>query len=309
MPLTATAATDATTELPHLATSVVKFQRLLLAIDFSSQTPQVLNFALQIAAIFHSELYLVSAANPAVYGTGAEPIPIETFEVNREIAEALMKELVDGSPDLARFQHHEIVTYADAAELIQSVTKDHDIDLVIAGSHGASGISRLALGSVAERIVHAVRCPVLMLGPHAEVQTHPFNSILVGASLRVTDLRSAQYAASLAEQFHGELTLLHACERAEETLAQPELLEEHLLSRLQLLVPSDFATHATAVTHVEHGKPGAVIVSLALSLCPSLIVLGAREDTTLSDHNPWSTLAEVIQHVHCPVLCVQHHFR
>ena len=40
---------------------------------------------------------------------------------------------------------------------------DFDVDLIIIGSHGRSGISRLLLGSTAERVVAHARCPVLVV--------------------------------------------------------------------------------------------------------------------------------------------------
>ena len=292
----------------HLATTDVKFQKILLAIDFSLQTAQVIQAAVQIAKVYASELFLVYAAVPPVYGAGAQPTPIETFEVDLEIEQARMAELVKHDPAIGSLPHQEIIAYAPPVELIHKVVEEKNIDLVIAGSHGASGMERLALGSVAECILRTVRCPVLVVGPHAAMPKGLFDSILLATALSTSGLRSAQYASALAEHFHSKLTLLHVVEKRANKPVQPELLEDQLIAKLQELIPQDFAVHATAVPRVEYGEAGDLIVSLALCTRSTLIVAGAQDDKALSDRVPWSTLGEVIRRSPCPVLCVRGHF-
>jgi len=306
--MSAIAVAPAGSVTPHLATSEVRFRRILLAVDFSEQTSRVLATGIRIAKEFNSQLFLVYAATPAVYGTGAEPIPIETFDVSLQIARERMAELTRNTPQLTSFAHEEIVAYARPLDLIQEIVEDKKIDLVIAGSHGASGMERLALGSIAECILRTIRCPVLVIGPKATLSAELFRSIVLAASLEAGELRSVQYATCLAEHSGGKLTLLHAVESpGRNSTVQPELLERHILQQLLELVPGDFASRATAEFRVEHGKPGALIVARARSAQATLIVSGAREEGTLADHSLRATLAYVIQHSPCPVLCVRGH--
>ena len=236
------------------------------------------------------------------YGTDA--VPIETFEVGLEVAQARMTALINSESALATLSHQEIVAYAMPIDLVQQVIADKNVDLVVVGSHGASGIERLVLGSVADSILHTIRCPVLVIGPRATPQDNLFRSVLLAASLTTAGLRSAQYASVLAEHFHSKLTLLHVVEPKSRPPVQPELLEDHLIAKLQDLVPDDLPVHATVIPQVEYGNAGDVIVSFALCKRSSLIVTGAHEEKTFSDRTPWSTLAEVIRRTPCPVLCV-----
>jgi len=89
--MTATA-TAVTTEKvsPQLQTSEIVLKKVLVAIDFSEQTPRIMEAALAIARSFRSELILVHGATPQIYGTGAEPSPIETLEVALDVAKAMM---------------------------------------------------------------------------------------------------------------------------------------------------------------------------------------------------------------------------
>lgn len=292
---------------PQRSPASIAFRNILLAIDFSPQTEAVLAAGLQLAALFQARLFLVHAATPGVYGTGAEPVPLETFDVNLNIANAEMQELVQNHPALAEFPHEEIVSYAMPADLIEHVIRERSIELVIAGSHGAAGMERLAVGSVAEYLLHAVRCPVLILGPHAQLPKNPFASILLCTSLRPQAFPCADSAVALAEQFHSSLTLLHVVQPKQLKTVQPELLEPHLLAQMQALVPSGFSAQARLTPRLEYGRPGALILALGIALRSSLIVVGARPHRSLADHYPWSTLAEVLRLAPCPVLCVQDH--
>ena len=296
--------------IPHLATTPVVFRRILAAIDFSPHTSEVIRTAVQIARQFDAEIYLVNAATPTPFGTGAEPIPIETFEVNLAVARARMEALVQSEPLLATLKHQEVVAYAGVLDLVRQVVEDREIDLVITGSHGATGMERLALGSIAESILRCVRCPVLITGPQCQPQKNIFASILLATRLKPSTLRSAQYATSLAEFAHGKLTLLHVVDPTRKTRSiQPELLHSYLMQELQELVPGDFSVSATAEPRVEYGRAAELIRSVALCTRASLIVMGAREEAPFADHSPISTIAEILHRSVCPVLTVRGHFR
>ena len=305
----ANAATSILDTTPHLATSEISFRRILLAVDFSTQTAPALKAALSLAKAFQAEIILVNAAVPSVYGTGAESAPIVTLRLNLDVAKAQMARLISSEPGLQEVKHHDVVAYARPLDLVRQVVQDQRVDLVIAGSHGARGLERLALGSVAESILRHIMCPALILGPHAEASENVFQSILLATDLKVATLRAAQYASSLAERFHSKLTLLHVIEPRSKTAdVEPELTERHVMRSLKSLLPSDLSNYCKASLRVECGKPGDLISHVAKCESASLIVSGVGEHSSFADHTPWSTLAQVIREARCPVLCVRHEF-
>ena len=56
-----------------------------------------------------------------------------------------------------------VVTTGHAASAISDVVADNDIDLIVMSTHGRSGLSRWVFGSVAEKVVRLVECPVLLI--------------------------------------------------------------------------------------------------------------------------------------------------
>ncbi len=57
----------------------------------------------------------------------------------------------------------EHVTAGEPARAIRKFVEDNDVDLVVMGSHGRSGLSRVVLGSVAEKVLRRTRLPVLVV--------------------------------------------------------------------------------------------------------------------------------------------------
>lgn len=55
---------------------------------------------------------------------------------------------------------------------VSRIVEDEDVDLVVVGTRGRSGLGKLLLGSVAEKIFRNSRCPVLTVGPHFELSFH-----------------------------------------------------------------------------------------------------------------------------------------
>ncbi len=59
-----------------------------------------------------------------------------------------------------------MVTAVGVAQAIVDYASAHACDLIVMGTHGRRGLSRLTLGSVAERVVKTAPCPVLTINPY-----------------------------------------------------------------------------------------------------------------------------------------------
>ena len=303
-----TATLSAPDVAPHLATTEVIFRKLLVAIDFGPQTSQVVKTAISVAKAFHAEMLLVHAACPVIIGTGTEPLPAESYAINLEAAQTRMADLVRGQSGLESIRHREFVEYGAPLEMVQQKIRDEKIDLVIAGSHGARGLERLALGSIAEAMLRHLNCPVLVVGPYAKRSISPFRSVLLASSLKIGGLRAAQYASALAEKFHGKLTLLHVIEEErEDDGMEAERVEDHARKELMRLLPPDVNAYSKTQVRLAYGEPAHAIRLIAREAYASVIVCGVEEGATLADHSLGSTLAQVIRESCCPVLCVRAH--
>jgi len=139
----------------------MKFKKILLPVDFSHSSDAAISFASSLAADSEALLMLLhigenSPAYLAGYG-GFSYTPEfheKVVKENRELLERI-KPTIPG----IKYEHQ----YLDGnpAKEILGFAERENFDLIVIGSHGRTGLSRLLLGSVAEAVVRGAKCPVL----------------------------------------------------------------------------------------------------------------------------------------------------
>jgi len=141
----------------------VNFRRILVATDFAESAERALACAVQLARRHGAELVLVHVymdlpAYPEITAGQVEAI----YEEQRAWIEAALERrarAARGEGLLARA----VLRTGPAASTIAETAKDEGADLLVVGTHGRSGLDRLILGSVAERVVRLASCPVLVV--------------------------------------------------------------------------------------------------------------------------------------------------
>jgi nucleotide-binding universal stress UspA family protein len=141
----------------------VNFRRILVATDFAESAERALACAVQLARRHGAELVLVHVymdlpAYPEI--TAGQVVAI--YEEQRAWIEAALERrarAARGEGLLARA----VLRTGPAASTIAETAKDEGADLLVVGTHGRSGLDRLILGSVAERVVRLASCPVLVV--------------------------------------------------------------------------------------------------------------------------------------------------
>jgi nucleotide-binding universal stress UspA family protein len=159
------------------------WKRICCAVDFSEPSWIAMEQAADLAGKLHAELTLVHVRLPPAPAAGDAPIAArrldradarqaeETLEVWRSDAEARA-----ALPVRAR------VLVGDPSDEISRFAGDEGYDLAVVGTHGRTGLSRLFLGSVAEKVLRRAPLPVLVVRNHRRI-----------ARERETD-EAAQYA-------------------------------------------------------------------------------------------------------------------
>lgn len=131
------------------------FKKLLCAVDFSSAARVAMRLASALAEEQNATLQLVHASGPV----GDERLDAAT----RTSAELAMRDWATEAAARcgAPVEGHVIAGWP--ADAVRDHARDGDVDLVVTGSHGRTGIARALLGSVVERIVRQTDRPVLVV--------------------------------------------------------------------------------------------------------------------------------------------------
>jgi nucleotide-binding universal stress UspA family protein len=132
--------------------------------DFSPSSSAALEMATDLAQHFHAELLLVNVIPmlPAVTGTEFFS-ETEFLQETRDDAEQRLAISVDALVSRGLKASSSVEVGNDVASNIMIVIEREHIDMVILSTHGISGWRPMVFGSIAEKIVKSVQCPLLLL--------------------------------------------------------------------------------------------------------------------------------------------------
>jgi nucleotide-binding universal stress UspA family protein len=200
--------------------SVAMFQRILVPLDGSFRAEQALPVAARIARASGGSLHLVQVVSPPVdYSGGLAPVPLFNEQViESDIAAAAGSlRVVAASQVLAGIPTSTEVQFGFPAQQLIAAVGAHGIDLVVLCSHGRTGFTRWALGSVAHTLVNQSTVPVLVLREGEAASLLPRSNEprtlcalvpLDGSPLAEAALAPAAHlVAALAAPAHGALHL------------------------------------------------------------------------------------------------------
>jgi len=152
--------------------------RILVPVDFSDHAREALRAAKEWASLYGASIDVLHVVaeriQPAFYAGGVRSI----YDMEPDIEQKMLDRVgtfVDdtGGPDVDVRSH---VRVGNAAPDIVDFVESNQVDLVTMSTHGRTGLDRFLLGSVAEKIVRHVHCPVVtmktfgksIIGPEGE---------------------------------------------------------------------------------------------------------------------------------------------
>ncbi len=131
--------------------------KILFPTDFSHSGDAALGMATSLARDSGAKLLIVHIEEPPVaYGGGEMYYGMP--EPATEDLKRMLEEIVPPDPQVP-YEHH-LITGAPADAIVR-LAETENVDLIVMGTHGRTGLSRLVMGSVAEAVVRRAPCPVL----------------------------------------------------------------------------------------------------------------------------------------------------
>ncbi len=284
----------------------ITLKNILFTTDFSPAAEAAAPFAIQIASNYGAKVYGVHV-NPFDNYTAAAP---EAWAAMAEAADKETKEHAQRLNDqLKGIEHEVMIGEGNIWEVISNLIKEKEIDLIVLGTRGRTGLGKALLGSVAEEILRQAPCPVLTVGPHVTVQPEKaaeMSEILYATDLTADFPAAAPYAISLAQENQAHLGLLYVIENPKTgELVRPAQVAEAKVRKLRQLVSEQAELWCEPKYFVEQGIPAEKILELAEMRHASLIVMGARPVKGFATHLNAGTVHKVVSQAKCPVLTIR----
>jgi len=303
-----------------MTTTRTRIERILFPTDFSPFSAHALRHALALARRFKARLKVVHVI-PHVFPSGdsdyfAAPW-LMTPETRQRVEEEFRQFLAPARE--ARIDHQTEVCEGDPWREIVVLAEDMPADLVVMGTHGRGGLEHLFLGSVAEKLIRRLPCPVLTVC-HEEGRTWEapglVTRILCATDFSETSAEAVQMALTFAHESQAELTLLNVVEGAPDFgdptyIALPYMgplrqdLEKAARERLQRMVEGASDTRVKIETHVAFGRAYKEILRIAAEVRADLVVVGAQGHGVIEHMLSGSNAQHVIRGATCPVLTVR----
>lgn len=147
-------------------------RRILVPVDFSEASDAALLHGKEISQTYGAEIHLLHVVEETVYPSayGIEPTPFPTWDVLGRVE----TQLGNMARDEIGYEHVTIsATFGYAPTTILDYLDENDIDLVVIATHGRTGIDRILLGSVAERVIRRASTPVFVVKPDCKSLVSP----------------------------------------------------------------------------------------------------------------------------------------
>ncbi len=272
-------------------------RQILCPVDFSELSALALRYSAALAGCFGSRIAVLHASRfvPPPYFTPGQIARLkQELRESEHRAEAELREFIAATLGPQHLAIEARIVDELPVEAIRRVAAETQADLIALGTHGRSGINRLMLGSVAERVLRESRIPVLTVRGEAGTRPGAIRRILVPVNNTAVARKALEAAAELAQCLGATLSLLHVRE------PHPGRTIEDLCA----WVPEAQRVRCQIEEVTREGEAAREIIAHASERSCDLLVIGAQHRRFLDSTVMGGTTLRVVRHAPCPVLTV-----
>jgi nucleotide-binding universal stress UspA family protein len=281
--------------------------RILVPLDGSELAEHALPAAAHIARATNRPLVLARITPIMTWGDpfGA-PLPEETVQ---QLADEEQREAAAYLEQIARSLRPQGLTlqtsvgHGDPASALLELASALQASLIVMTSHGRTGLARVALGSVADRLVRDGHVPVLLVHVFAAAERagHLDHAVvpLDGSALAESAL---DMAVSLAGPLLQRITLLRAI--AAEATSEQRAAAQQYLDRQRTHLQQQLAGRSCAVSALTRQGPPAAQIRRQAEADAALVIMATRGETGLRRWALGSVADQVLKEARGPVLLV-----
>lgn len=269
-------------------------KKILVPTDFSANAEYALKVAAQVARKNNSEIILLHMLELPSQGgdaiVGSHDIPELMLFKNAAIQK--LDDLMD-APYLDGLEISEVVQFELAFDGIMNISRKNNVDLVIMGSHGASGFKEMFIGSNAEKVVRSSEVPVMII--KKEYDDFKVDEMVFASDFSEEIHQAFPKVADVANFFgaHLHLLMVNTPNNFKSTQASEEIFKA-FLSKYSI---ENFTTHIYNDANVEKG-----ILNFARGMNADMIAMCTHGRKGLAHFFNGSISEDLVNHAIRPVI-------
>ena len=269
-------------------------QKFLVPTDFSPLAENALKIAAQLAREYEGEIYLLHMLELPLSQIDAmsthSDLPEAMFFMklaHKRFEDTMEKDFLKG------IKVHETVNFHNTAEGILDTCKENDIDLVVMGSHGASGFKEMFIGSNTEKVVRTSEVPVLVI--KNEYSTLNIKDFVYASSFTEENIKPYKKAVQLANKLNARMHLL-VINTANNFYTTSDA-EDMMNGFVNASEPNDFTTNIYNDETIEKG-----ILNFSRLIAADLIGMSTHGRQGLAHFFNGSISEDLVNHARRPVI-------
>ncbi|MGA8854113.1 MAG: universal stress protein [Christiangramia sp.] len=270
-------------------------KNILVPTDFSDQAEMALKVAAQLAKKFNGEIFLLHMLElplqliDPVHGSSHNiPEAIFFMKLAHQRFAKIMQE-----PYLKGVKVHETVEFHRAFDGIMEISKDKKCDLIVMGSHGASGLQEMFIGSNTEKVVRHSEIPVLII--KNEIPEFHIENLILATDANSEHKHVLKKASNFAKAIGAKLHLLFV--NTPNDFMTSEEAHKRMSEFIQNSDYKNYKTHIYNDISVEKG-----ILSFARKMDVGLIGIGTHGRKGIAHFFNGSISEDLVNHANRPVV-------
>ncbi len=276
----------------HQYQNNIRLKNILLPTDFSETANAAAEVAASIARKSNSTIYLLHVVNLLEYG--------DEDEVSKKMfVMKLVKKKMDALIAQPFFEGVNVVIALQFELIYEQIwkhAKQHEIDLIVMGTHGTSGITDMFMGSNAQKVVRMAECPVLTV--KGKPENYNFNNIVFASDFREGTEQLFWKISELASMYKSKIHLLRVC-----TVADFELTDKAIERMENFAEKAKLKNYTVNVYNANHVESG--IISFSNLAKADLAVVGSHGRTGWDMLIIGSKAENIVNHSNIPILSIQ----
>ncbi|TXT55689.1 MAG: hypothetical protein BAJATHORv1_30069 [Candidatus Thorarchaeota archaeon] len=141
----------------------VEVKTILVAIDGSEHSDKAVRYACSMGPLLEAEVILLNVVPMLVSATPYhDTVSDQPFLALQKLGE----DILENAKKIANSLNcpvTDLISHGDPASRIIEIAEERDADIIIMGSRGVSGIKRLFVGSISDKVAHHASCPVMLV--------------------------------------------------------------------------------------------------------------------------------------------------